>query len=231
MDAGAISPADQESVGNVANSLTPESVGAVGLAICNPPKVAGPSKKTQPHAPLRIIDVRVRQPPSRRPRCRRPPGRVLPVPRCGLGVHDVVKGHFARWLQRPGQRDPGALVTSALRNHGRYVDTVRRRPSPTAWHPADRRNGPILVVVLGTLPAASRRELALQMAKQPMKPLLCLNAAALAYLASNASNWFTTTERILAPFAATNHYRPDANESVPARCSIGASRNSTTSPP
>lgn len=91
----------------------------------------------------------------------------------------------------------------------------------TAWADQDTSTLPILVVVLGTLPAASRRELALQTAKQPMKPLLCLDAAALAYLASKASNRFTTTERILAPFAATNPYRPDANESVPSEMFYG----------
>lgn len=91
----------------------------------------------------------------------------------------------------------------------------------TAWADQDTSTLPILVVVLGTLPAVSRRELALQTAKQPMKPLLCLDAAALAYLASKASNRFTTTERILAPFAATNPYRPDANESVPSEMFYG----------
>ncbi|MFJ3673588.1 hypothetical protein ACIPSE_44825 [Streptomyces sp. NPDC090106] len=91
----------------------------------------------------------------------------------------------------------------------------------TAWADQDTSTLPILVVVLGTLPAASRRELALQTAKQPMKPLLCLDAAAVAYLASKASNRFTTTERILAPFAATNPYRPDANESVPSEMFYG----------
>ncbi|MEV0982143.1 hypothetical protein [Streptomyces sp. NPDC049915] len=91
----------------------------------------------------------------------------------------------------------------------------------TAWADQDTSTLPVLVVVLGTLPAASRRELALQTAKQPMKPLLCLDAAALAYLASKASNRFTTTERILAPFAATNPYRPDANESVPSEMFYG----------
>ncbi|MEX2971745.1 hypothetical protein [Streptomyces sp. C184] len=91
----------------------------------------------------------------------------------------------------------------------------------TAWADQDTSTLPVLVVVLGTLPAASRRQLALQTAKQPMKPLLCLDAASLAYLASKASNRFTTTERILAPFAATNPYRPDANESVPSEMFYG----------
>jgi hypothetical protein len=91
----------------------------------------------------------------------------------------------------------------------------------TAWADQDTSTLPILVVVLGTLPAVSRQELALQTAKQPMKPLLCLDAAALAYLAAKASNRFTTTERILAPFAATNPYRPDANESVPSEMFYG----------
>ncbi|WP_346080971.1 MULTISPECIES: hypothetical protein [Actinomycetes] len=91
----------------------------------------------------------------------------------------------------------------------------------TAWADQDTSTLPILVVVLGTLPADSRREVALQTAKQPMKPLLCLDAAALAYLSSKASNRFTTTERILAPFAATNPYRPDANESVPSEMFYG----------
>ncbi|QDQ14419.1 hypothetical protein [Streptomyces spectabilis] len=91
----------------------------------------------------------------------------------------------------------------------------------TAWADQDTSTLPILVVVLGTLPAAARRKLALQTAKHPMKPLLCLDAAALAYLASKASNRFTTTERVLAPFAATNPYRPDANESVPGEMFYG----------
>ncbi|MCW5250267.1 hypothetical protein [Streptomyces sp. SHP 1-2] len=91
----------------------------------------------------------------------------------------------------------------------------------TAWADQDTSQLPVLVVVLGTLSATARRELALQTAKQPMKPLLCLDAPALAYLASKASNRFTTTERVLAPFAATNPYRPDANESVPSEMFYG----------
>lgn len=91
----------------------------------------------------------------------------------------------------------------------------------TAWVDQDTSTLPVLVVVLGTLSATARRELALQTAKQPMRPLLCLDAAALAYLASKASNRFTTTERVLAPFAATNPYRPDANESVPSEMFYG----------
>ncbi|MFE7129271.1 hypothetical protein ACFVIM_00220 [Streptomyces sp. NPDC057638] len=90
-----------------------------------------------------------------------------------------------------------------------------------AWADQDTSTLPVLVVVLGTLSATSRRGLALQTAKQPMKPLLCLDAAALAYLASKANNQFTTTERVLAPFAATNPYRPDANESVPSEMFYG----------
>ncbi|WP_406446849.1 hypothetical protein OHB14_50100 [Streptomyces sp. NBC_01613] len=91
----------------------------------------------------------------------------------------------------------------------------------TAWAAQDTSALPTLIVILGTLPAASRRELALQTAKQLNKPLLCLDAAALTYLASKASNRFTTTERILAPFAATNPYRPDANEAVPSEMFYG----------
>ncbi|MFE2688964.1 hypothetical protein [Streptomyces mirabilis] len=90
-----------------------------------------------------------------------------------------------------------------------------------AWAAQDTSALPVLIVLLGTLPAASRRELAVQTAKHANKPLLCLDAAALSYLASRASNRFTTTERVLAPFAAANPYRPDANEAVPREMFYG----------
>ena len=96
-----------------------------------------------------------------------------------------------------------------------------------AWAAQDTSPLPILVVLLGTLSATSRRELAAQSAKQDSKPLLCLDAAALAYLASKASSSFSTTERILAPFAATNPYQPDANEAVPREMFYGRQQELT----
>ncbi|MCZ4120219.1 hypothetical protein [Streptomyces sp. H39-S7] len=90
-----------------------------------------------------------------------------------------------------------------------------------AWVQQDLSSIPVVIAFTGTLSPAQRRALAAACAERPAKPVLVLDAAALAYLASRGSGQFTLTERILAPFSAINPYTPDANEAVPEEMFYG----------
>ncbi|MEU8812654.1 hypothetical protein ACWDYK_22615 [Streptomyces anthocyanicus] len=90
-----------------------------------------------------------------------------------------------------------------------------------AWVQQDPSSIPVMIAFIGTLSPAQRRALAAACAEHPAKPVLVLDAAALAYLASRGSGQFTLTERILAPFSAINPYTPDANEAVPEEMFYG----------
>ncbi|MFE4610534.1 hypothetical protein ACFRK5_19620 [Streptomyces niveus] len=90
-----------------------------------------------------------------------------------------------------------------------------------AWVQQDPSSIPVMIAFIGTLSPAQRRTLAAACAEHPAKPVLVLDAAALAYLASRGSGQFTLTERILAPFSAINPYTPDANEAVPEEMFYG----------
>lgn len=90
-----------------------------------------------------------------------------------------------------------------------------------AWVQQDPSSIPVMIAFIGTLSPAQRRALAAACAEHPAKPVLVLDAAALAYLASRGSGQFTLTERILAPFSAINPYTPDANEAVPQEMFYG----------
>ncbi|NEE59314.1 hypothetical protein G3M55_84115, partial [Streptomyces sp. SID8455] len=73
-----------------------------------------------------------------------------------------------------------------------------------AWVQQDPSSIPVMIAFIGTLSPTQRRALAAACAEHPAKPVLVLDAAALAYLASRGSGQFTLTERILAPFSAIN---------------------------
>ncbi|MEU1223370.1 hypothetical protein [Streptomyces microflavus] len=90
-----------------------------------------------------------------------------------------------------------------------------------AWVQQDPSSIPVMIAFIGTLSPTQRRALAAACAEHPAKPVLVLDAAALAYLASRGSGQFTLTERILAPFSAINPYTPDANEAVPEEMFYG----------
>lgn len=92
-----------------------------------------------------------------------------------------------------------------------------------AWVQQDPSAIPVVIAYIGTLPPDQRRALAAACAERPGKPVLVLDAAALAYLAARGSGQFALTERILAPFSAINPYTPDANEAVPGEMFYGRS--------
>jgi hypothetical protein len=91
------------------------------------------------------------------------------------------------------------------------VDWVRQDPTDT----------PVLVCLFGTLPADARRKLAVACRSLGGKPVVVLDDAAMAFLASRPEASVTATMRLLLPFSAINPYVPQAEGNVPTEMFYG----------
>ncbi|WP_393063072.1 hypothetical protein [Streptomyces sp. LN549] len=91
------------------------------------------------------------------------------------------------------------------------------------WIEQDVSPLPVLVVVAGSLGVAQRQALARECVSRRDKPVLVLDASALAFLAARGTGLFATTERVLAPFSAVIPYFPEASDTLPAEMFYGRS--------
>ncbi|WP_415940072.1 hypothetical protein [Streptomyces sp. 039-1] len=91
------------------------------------------------------------------------------------------------------------------------------------WIEQDVSQLPVLVVVAGSLTVAQRQALASECVSRRDKPVLVLDASALAFLAARGTGLFATTERVLAPFSAVTPYFPEASDTLPAEMFYGRS--------
>ncbi|MFI5977268.1 hypothetical protein [Streptomyces sp. NPDC051452] len=91
------------------------------------------------------------------------------------------------------------------------------------WIEQDVSQLPVLVVVTGSLGVAQRQALARECVSRRDKPVLVLDASALAFLAARGTGLFATTERVLAPFSAVTPYFPEASDTLPAEMFYGRS--------
>ncbi|MBL8931671.1 MAG: hypothetical protein JNL54_16240 [Kineosporiaceae bacterium] len=89
------------------------------------------------------------------------------------------------------------------------------------WVKQDDTQAPVFVCLFGTMSADARRKLADATASLPGKPVVVLDDAALAFLASQLDASITTTMQILLPFATTNPYVPQAEGNVPSEMFYG----------
>ncbi|MFE9840617.1 hypothetical protein [Streptomyces goshikiensis] len=104
------------------------------------------------------------------------------------------------------------------------VMTTRAVPNARTllgWIEQDVSQLPVLVVIAGALSAAQRRALAAECVSRRDKPIMILDACALAFLAARGTGLFATTERILAPFSAVTPYFPEASDTLPAEMFYG----------
>ncbi|MDX3375162.1 hypothetical protein PV390_12180 [Streptomyces sp. ME02-6991-2A] len=91
------------------------------------------------------------------------------------------------------------------------------------WIQQDVSQLPVLVVVAGSMTVAQRRALARECVSRRDKPVLVLDASALAFLAARGTGLFATTERVLAPFSAVTPYFPEASDTLPSEMFYGRS--------
>ncbi|MFE7055813.1 hypothetical protein ACFVAO_11435 [Streptomyces californicus] len=91
------------------------------------------------------------------------------------------------------------------------------------WIQQDVSQLPVLVVVAGSMTVAQRQALARECVSRRDKPVLVLDASALAFLAARGTGLFATTERVLAPFSAVTPYFPEASDTLPAEMFYGRS--------
>ncbi|MFJ8404872.1 hypothetical protein ACIQ9K_30920 [Streptomyces microflavus] len=91
------------------------------------------------------------------------------------------------------------------------------------WIQQDVSQLPVLVVVAGSMTVAQRRALARECVSRRDKPVLVLDASALAFLAARGTGLFATTERVLAPFSAVIPYFPEASDTLPSEMFYGRS--------
>ncbi|MFF3359097.1 AAA family ATPase [Streptomyces sp. NPDC002917] len=91
------------------------------------------------------------------------------------------------------------------------------------WIQQDVSQLPVLVVVAGVLSVTQRRALARECVTRRDKPVLVLDATAVAFLAARGTGLFATTERILAPFSAVTPYFPEASDTLPTEMFYGRS--------
>lgn len=89
------------------------------------------------------------------------------------------------------------------------------------WVKQDTSDLPVLVCLFGTMSAEARGKLAVATKDVPGKPVVVLDDAALAFLASQPDASITTTMRILLPFSTTNPYVPQAEGNVPSEMFYG----------
>lgn len=89
------------------------------------------------------------------------------------------------------------------------------------WVKQDTSDLPVLVCLFGTMFAEARGKLAIATKDVPGKPVVVLDDAALAFLASQPDASITTTMRILLPFLTTNPYVPQAEGNVPSEMFYG----------
>ncbi|MFE2294385.1 hypothetical protein [Streptomyces sp. NPDC059452] len=91
------------------------------------------------------------------------------------------------------------------------------------WIEQDVSQLPVLVVVAGSMTVAQRRALARECLSRRDKPVLVLDASALAFLAARGTGLFSTTERVLAPFSAVTPFFPEASDTLPSEMFYGRS--------
>ncbi|MFD4026681.1 hypothetical protein ACFWRV_24695 [Streptomyces sp. NPDC058576] len=144
-----------------------------------------------------------------------PAGLTAPATRLWLDVADVKLVGPCR-LPQFGSGAGGRLRVMAVR----AVSDVR---TLFGWIEQDVSQLPVLVVVAGAMSVAQRRALARECVSRRDKPILVLDASALAFLAARGTGLFATTERVLAPFSAVTPYFPEASDTLPSEMFYGRS--------
>ncbi|MCQ9178681.1 hypothetical protein KMT30_06480 [Streptomyces sp. IBSBF 2953] len=91
------------------------------------------------------------------------------------------------------------------------------------WIEQDVSQLPVLIVVASALSATQRRALAHECVSRRDKPILVLDACAVAFLAARGTGLFATTEHILAPFSSVTPYFPEASDTLPTEMFYGRS--------
>ncbi|MFI6084724.1 hypothetical protein ACIBBB_27780 [Streptomyces sp. NPDC051217] len=89
------------------------------------------------------------------------------------------------------------------------------------WIEQDVSQLPVLIVVASALSATQRRALAHECVSRRDKPILVLDACAVAFLAARGTGLFATTEHILAPFSSVTPYFPEASDTLPTEMFYG----------
>ncbi|WP_406368934.1 AAA family ATPase [Streptomyces sp. NBC_01546] len=143
------------------------------------------------------------------------PGLTTPLTRRWFDITDVKLVGPCR-LPQFGSDSDGRLRVMTTR----AISDVR---TLFGWIQQDVSQLPVLVVVAGVMSVAQRRALARECVTRRDKPVLVLDAAALAFLAARGTGLFATTERILAPFSAITPYYPEASDTLPAEMFYGRS--------
>ncbi|WCD91152.1 hypothetical protein KPP03845_200113 (plasmid) [Streptomyces xanthophaeus] len=143
------------------------------------------------------------------------PGLTTPMTRRWFDITDVKLVGPCR-LPQFGSVSDGRLRVMTTR----AISDVR---TLFGWIQQDVSQLPVLVVVAGVMSVAQRRALARECVTRRDKPVLVLDAAALAFLAARGTGLFATTERILAPFSAITPYYPEASDTLPAEMFYGRS--------
>ncbi|MFE5521618.1 AAA family ATPase [Streptomyces virginiae] len=143
------------------------------------------------------------------------PGLTTPLTRRWFDITDVKLVGPCR-LPQFGSDSNGRLRVMTTR----AISDVR---TLFGWIQQDVSQLPVLVVVAGVMSVAQRRALARECVTRRDKPVLVLDAAALAFLAARGTGLFATAERILAPFSAITPYYPEASDTLPAEMFYGRS--------
>ncbi|MFF1716568.1 hypothetical protein [Streptomyces sp. NPDC058268] len=91
------------------------------------------------------------------------------------------------------------------------------------WIEQDVSQLPVLIVVASAVSATQRRALAHECVDRRDKPILVLDACAVAFLAARGTGLFATTEHILAPFSSVTPYFPEASDTLPTEMFYGRS--------
>ncbi|MFJ9193512.1 hypothetical protein [Streptomyces globisporus] len=122
---------------------------------------------------------------------------------------------------------PGRLPQFGSGAEGRLRVMTTRAVSDVrtlfGWIQQDVSQLPVLVVVAGSMTVTQRRALARECVSRRDKPVLVLDASALAFLAARGTGLFATTERVLAPFSAVTPYFPEASDTLPSEMFYGRS--------
>lgn len=143
------------------------------------------------------------------------PGLTTPLTRRWFDITDVKLVGPCR-LPQFGSDSDGRLRVMTTR----AISDVR---TLFGWIQQDVSQLPVLVVVAGVMSVAQRQALARECVTRRDKPVLVLDAAALAFLAARGTGLFATAERILAPFSAITPYYPEASDTLPAEMFYGRS--------